>query len=298
MIVSSMSKSLIHPTVNPMAKSARAHAAFTLIELLVVIAIIAILAAMLLPALSKAKAKAVGIQCVSNLKQLSLAWNLYAGDNNDGVVVNQGAFTVNLQSWVTGWLDWQRGQPLGANTNEQYLLDGGLGPYTARTLGVYRCGADIVPSLVGLRNRSVSMNGFVGDYPTAARPNGLVHDVYGNSQYRTFRKMGDFVRPGPSATWVFMDEHPDSINDGLFGVNMPSRASWGTATGYAAWDDVPASYHNGAGGLSYADGHAEIRKWVDANTRAPITKGNPSTSTGKTSQRDHAWLNQQTTAPK
>src|SRR5690606_1774889 len=98
--------------------------------------------------------------------------------------------------------------------------------------------------------------------------------------------------------WVFMDEHPDSINDGLFAVRMPSRNVWGTASGHAAWDDVPASYHNGAGGLSYADGHAEIRKWVDANTRAPITKANPSTSTLKTSQRDHAWLNQQTTAPK
>jgi len=264
--------------------------AFTLIELLVVIAIIAILASLLLPALSKAKAKAQGILCLSNLKQLQYAWILFAEDNNDNVVTNGGAFSVNLGSWVTGWLNWSSGVPAGANTNNQFLLDGALGSYTARTLGVYKCPADKIPSAIGPRNRSVSMNGFVGDYDKA------MWNVYGLTAYRRFLKTTDTVRPGPAMTFVFLDEHPDGINDGLFGMHLPASPPTGTWPAQT-WDDVPASYHNGAGGLSFADGHAEIRKWLDPETRAPISgKTSPSSSTGKISRRDHPWLAQRTSA--
>jgi len=263
---------------------------FTLIELLVVIAIIAILAAMLLPTLAKAKAKAEGISCLNNLKQLELAASIYSADNNRWVQ-SSSALTPNLNGWVTGWLDWNTGTPVGANTNQSFLLDGALGAYTARSLGIYKCPADKIPSLIGPRVRSVSMNGFLGGYTE--------YQVYGyTNKYRVYLKETDFTAPGPSKTWVFLDEHPDSINDGLFGMNMPAPTSWPRPT---AWDDVPASYHNGACGFSFADGHAEIHKWLDWQTKPPIQKTAPAQSggagTGAVSPRDSAWMVERTSAP-
>ena len=262
-------------------------AGFTLIELLVVIAIIAILAAMLLPALSKAKSKATNVYCLNNLKQMQVAWMLYANDNRDQVVVNAGAFAINYTSWVTGWQDWAGGVQ-GANTNKQFLLDGGLGPYTAGSLGSYKCPADKLPGVTGERLRSISMNGFVGDYPAAGFPSGFVKARYGGGLFMTYLKTTAFNRPGPSKTWVFIDECPDSINDGMFGVYMTQDR----------WDDVPSSTHNGSGGLSFADGHAEIRRWEDGNTQLPVEQVNPCPvySRGLRSPNDLKWMRDRTSA--
>lgn len=269
-------------TLNPpVLQPKQRQGGFTLIELLVVIAIIAILAAMLLPALSRAKDKANQIRCINNLKQLQLAHAMYPIDNEDKLVLNAGGFTANLNSWVTGALDWGVGSPAGANTNQQYLLDGALGPYMAKSLASYKCSADSVESQIGPRIRSYSMNGFVGDW------NGTMASK-GFSYYRTFTKSTRFNNP--AETYVFLEEHPDSINDGTFVMRMPALGSTAAVT----WDDAPGSSHNGACGFSYADGHAEAHKWKDGNTIAPVRKLRPAAPTGKLSPNDNLWMVERT----
>jgi prepilin-type N-terminal cleavage/methylation domain-containing protein len=241
---------------------------FTLIELLVVIAIIAILAAMLLPALAKAKQKAQAIQCMSNLKQLVLGWTMYSSDNSDRLLptVGEGKLQVtdpNDPYTKPGnpenqWIYGDMAQPSAA-INADLLRVGLIFPYI-QSIGVFKCPADRRTAFFNktqpagatdpLTVRSMSMNGYLNPIVDTLQPSTQPL----NQSYKIFRKQTDLVAIGAANCWVLIDENPYSINDGWFCVDSTK-----------GWVDKPATYHNNAGGLGFADGHGEIHKWRDPN---------------------------------
>jgi len=257
---------------------------FTLIELLVVIAIIAILAAMLLPALARAKAKAHQIKCMNNTKQLALAWIMYANDNNDSLPGNIGGGDsrnpANLdKTWCLGWLSLTAQED---NFRRDYVQESQLGKYVGKNLEVFKCPGDKSTYLGKPRVRSVSMNGYLGDPSAGSKTSG----------YLSYKKTTALSRPGPSSTWVFIDEREDVINDGFFWVDMK-----GDGNPPANWiGDFPASYHAGGGGLSFADGHSEIRSWKDPRTKPAISPTGLSYGVASPDNPDVTWLMARSTA--
>lgn len=229
---------------------------FTLIELLVVISIIGILAAMLLPVLTKAKEKARGVSCMSNTRQLTQGWIIYSTDSKDLLMPNPG--------WVGGSMSWGN---VADNIDTQLMLSGAMG-YYVKSIGTYKCPSDRFEAVNGPRVRSVAMNGALGGGSgpdvRGNYPNGRIY--FGrNGTGSAAVRLTDLIRPGPSQTFVILDEQGDSINDGQF-MHDP-----GAPPSAQSWRDLPASYHNRAGSFSYADGHSEIHKWTERGQINPRT---------------------------
>lgn len=264
---------------------------FTLVELLVVIAVIGVLASLLLPALHQARQRGQSAACLGNHRQISVALHLYSGDSEDRLPYNLGASGTQaavdsgrFDNWATSLLNWELDP---GNTNLAWLRAGGLGPFLGGGVGVLRCPSDKVLSGIQrsagwtARARSVSLNAMVGN---------AGEFMYGasntnNPGYRQYLRLGD-IR-APASIFTFIDEHPDSINDGYF-LNRLRRSEW---------VDLPASYHGGAASVSFADGHGESRRWRSPGTVQPakpdVVPLPLELAAGAAG--DHAWLMERTT---
>ena len=252
------------------------RSAFTLVEVLVVVAIIAILAALLMPALSKARERGLAMVCLSNTKQLILGLQLYADDHDGFLPYNLGMSGSSMRTnlnWVNNVMTWDLSSD---NTNMATIRQAALGPYISGSPAVYRCPSDHVLSAAqsaagwDFRIRSYSMNALVGNAGALSSAGVNVNDPH----YRQFFKVAQITRP--SEIFVFLDEHPDSIDDGYF-VNKesPSSASASIggydsrATTSLSWTDLPGSYHNGSAAFSFADGHSSLHRWQGGRTIRP-----------------------------
>lgn len=274
------------------------RAGFTLIELLVVIAVIAILAGLLLPTLAKAKGKALTADCLSRKHQLSLAWTMYAHDNNDSLPWNRSEDAVDVSSieevpvfdaayaWINNWMVWR----LDWRTTNTVLTTrpdlAPLTPYMGNSIKPYKCPEDkfLSPEQRAAgwkeRLRSVSMNQFMG--MVASRTSGD-----GPGYYTAYRKLTDMKGKSPSSLWVIMDEHPDTIQSPRFLIWKFEEVHYG---------GLPASYHNGGATMFFADGHAGYRRWLVPDTKPPVRykKRNPYTPANQ-DRRDFDWIREHAT---
>ena len=291
-------------------KPSATQLAFTSIELLVVIAIIAILAGMLLPVLTKARSKAQGTLCMNNMRQLSFAWIQYAHDSNDRIPYasgnDAGPFGFDPRTdpyvWVHGCMNFEPANISNWDITRD-IQQSPLWPYCGKATGIWKCPADrssVVPSagpFSGKRTprvRSMSMSIWLGGFC-----GGLQTGFPGVSSppWRIFHKLSDFTSPGPSLTLLFWDQREDSINWGNFFVDMSGYPDQPNLTFWTG--DMPASYHHRAGGLSFVDGHSEIKRWLDPRTMPPVRPNSLAALKGGgpcPNNPDIIWLQQRATS--
>jgi prepilin-type processing-associated H-X9-DG protein len=270
------------------ARAEEVGAGFSQVDLITLVGVLVLLVMLLTPALAHTRVTDQAFQCHNNLRQLLHAWRMYAEDNNGILTPNPNGGDNFRPSWVRDWEDWSANNP--DNTNRLLLANALLGPYCGKQTGIYKCPADVYTCREWgqqmPRVRSVSMNGFVeGDAYKGQKSNPQGSLSY--PSYRGYMKLSDIIRPVPSDLLVFLDEHPDSINDGwmITAVDSPNK-----------WMDLPASAHNNGCGVAFADGHSETHKWREGSTAQPILRiqWNGFSTPGS---KDIQWMFQHVSAP-
>jgi prepilin-type N-terminal cleavage/methylation domain-containing protein/prepilin-type processing-associated H-X9-DG protein len=263
--------------------------AFTLIELLVVIAIIAILAAMLLPALAKAKIKAAGIQCLSNHKQLTLAWLLYVGDSGEKL-----PFTAGNAGWYPGMQDFNGNNPSNWDINQD-MVRSPLWPYTGRAPGVFQCPGEqssVIPTSGPNRGqhvrrlRSMAMSVWMGGLEGGVNFGPGLDD----GQWRAFHKLSDMTASGPTGLIVFSDQREDENSFPNLFIDMTGYPDHPERTQFTG--DLVPFYHAGGTSYSFADGHSELKHWTDPRTMVPVLRNTlqPNLVYVFPNDRDIVWL--------
>ncbi len=270
--------------------------AFTRLDLLGVMVVMGLLVLVGVPVVSGNGVMAVGVSCVDNLRRLTVAWQMYAEDNGGELMNNLGSADINgtittksYLNWTHNIVDWTTAP---SNTNRTWMAASKLYPYLENPTLPFKCPADNFVSSVqrsagwsGGRVRSYSMNGFMGRLALSSSDPSYRGENFFAAGFRQFTMSSSIVNPASSM--VFLDEHPDSINDGFF-INVPNASQW---------YDLPGSHHNGAGGFSFADGHVDMHSWLYASTRAAVRYGFTMPPPINSQRHDHDWVTTRMTVP-